>query len=270
MPLAGWVALAGLLALSGLFAALWWRSRRQASRLRHRLEVAALDLQRLQRSFAHFAPDALVERIIARGLHGGGEYKEITVLFADLVGFTPLAERLEPGALLEVLNGYYERMSRAISDHQGYVSTLLGDGILALFGALEPNPWHANDAVHAALAMRAELDDYNAELARRGLPTLALGIGLHRGSGVVGLVGSSEKQEFTLVGRTINVAARVSDLTRDHDGADILVTGDLRDVLAPQFVVHALPPARLRGIREPVPLFAVEGYHLDRASEAGP
>jgi adenylate cyclase len=267
MPLAGWVGLAGL-AAAGAFAALWWRSRRQTARLRHRLENAARDLQRLQRSFAHFAPDALVERIIARGLDGGGEHKDVTVLFADLVGFTPLAERIPPDELLGVLNGYYERMSLAISDHQGYVSTFLGDGILALFGALEPNPWHPNDAVHAALAMREALSGYNEELARRGLPTLALGIGLHRGRGVAGLVGSREKQEFTLVGRTINVAARVSDLTRDHD-ADILVTGELQAELAPQFVVHPLPPARLRGIAEPVSLFSVERYRLDRTGEAG-
>lgn len=266
MPAAVGVALVGV-AVAGVLVALWWRSRREIERLRGRLEAATLDLERLQQSFLPFAPEALVERIITGGMHVGGEHKEISVLFADLVDFTPLSERLEPDELLEVLNGYYERMSLAISDHQGYVSTLLGDGILALFGALAPNPWHANDAVHAALEMRAALEEYNTELARRGLPELALGIGVHRGSGVVGLVGSREKQEFTLVGRTINVAARVSDLTRDHDGADILVTGALRAALAPQFVLRELPPAELRGIAEPVSLFAVDRYERDRRVE---
>lgn len=266
MSLAAWVVLAGIAATTVL-AALWWRNRHEVQRLRKRLEAAAFDLQRLQHSFLPFAPEALVERILARGMDVGGEYKEISVLFADLVGFTPLAERLEPDELLEVLNGYYERMSLAISDHQGYVSTLLGDGILALFGALAPNPWHANDAVHAALAMRAALEEYNTELERHGLPELAVGIGVHRGSGVLGLVGSSERREFTLVGRAINVAARVSDLTRDYDGTDILVTGALRAALAPQFVLRELPSAELRGIAEPVSLFAVDRYERDRPHE---
>src|SRR5205823_551117 len=79
------------------------------------------------------------------------EKKEITVLFADLKGFTALGEGLAPAELVTVLNGYLARMSRAIVEHRGHVSKFLGDGILALFGALEANPWQTNDAIHAAL-----------------------------------------------------------------------------------------------------------------------
>src|SRR5262249_8895473 len=82
--------------------------------------------------------------------------------------FTPLAERLDPVVLVRVLNGHFERMSRAITDHRGHVAKLIGDGILALFGALEPNPWHANDAAHAALAMSARLVQRGAHA--RGAP----------------------------------------------------------------------------------------------------
>ena len=86
--------------------------------------------------------------------------------------------------------------------------------MVALFGALAPNPWQSNDAVYAALAMRESLAGYSRELQARGLPPLSIGVGLHRGSGVVGLVGSKDLMEFAFVGRTVNVSARVQELTR--------------------------------------------------------
>lgn len=130
--------------------------------------------------------------------------------------------------------------------------------MLAMFGALEPNPWQAADAVRAALAMRAELAEYNRELAKEGLPPLSMGVGLHRGTGVAGLVGSRELIQYAFVGRTINVAARIEELTRIH-GVDVLVTREVRDGLDPRFRLRELPPADLRGIVEPVAIFAVEG-----------
>ncbi len=251
--------LVGAVAIIALLALAFWRSRRQVRSLRRRIEATACDLEALQTSFTRFAPDEVVERIIASGVSGGGERKEVTALFVDLVGFTALSESVEPPVLLRILNGYFERMSRAITENRGHVSTFVGDGILALFGALRPNPWQANDAVHAALAMRRELADYNEELAAEALPRLALGVGIHRGFGVAGLVGSRELMQFAFVGRIVNLAARVQDLTRIHD-ADILVTGEVQKELDPRFSLRPLPPADVRGIREPVATFAVERW----------
>ncbi len=234
-------------------------ARRRAQRLRERLEAASAELERLELAFARFAPHAVVERVIARGVSTQGERKEVTVPFADLVDFTPLTERVDPAVLVGILNGYFERMSGAISEHQGHISTLIGDGILALFGAVEPNPWQSNDATHAALAMRAALAKYNGELAAAGLPTLAVGIGLHRGTGVAGLVGSQDLVQFTVVGSTVTIAARVQDLTRAH-GVDILATQAVRAALDPRFTLRPVPPGVLRGIADPVPLWAVEDF----------
>ena len=188
-----------------------------------------------------------------------GEKKSVTVLFADLVGFTPLCEQLEPTVLLRILNGYFERMSGVIGERNGYVSTLIGDGLLALFGAMHPNPWQVNDAVHAALAMRAALEEYNAGLAEQDLPPLSVGIGVHAGTGVAGLVGSRRRREFAFVGRTVNVAARVQDLTRVLD-ADIIVTEALRESLDPSFRLRALPETRVKGLASPLELHAVLGH----------
>jgi adenylate cyclase len=248
-----------------LLATRLWRARREAAQLRTRLEAAAMNLERLQMSFSRFAPEELVERIIASGLPTTGEKKEVTVLFADLVGFTALSESVEPSVLVKILNGYFERMSRVITDHRGHVSTFIGDGILALFGALEPNPWQGNDALHAALAMRSALEAYNRELGAQGLPQLSIGVGLHRGVGIAGLVGSEELKEFAVVGGTVNVAARVQDLTRVH-GVDILLTSEVRETLDRRFALRPLPPAELRGIAKPVTVFAAERFEAQESA----
>jgi adenylate cyclase len=251
--------LAALTVLLAVFALLLWRARAESTQLRRRVDAAATNLQHLQMSFSRFAPDEVIERIITDGVSSAGEKKEVTVLFADLVGFTALSEQLEATVLVRILNGYFERMSGAISAHRGHVSTFIGDGILALFGALAPNPWQANDAVQAALAMRAELDEYNRELSADGLPPLSIGVGLQRGTGVVGLVGSKDLMEFAFVGRTVNVAARVQDLTRQYP-ADIIVTEAVRETLDPRFVLRELPPTEVKGIAKPIAIHAVERF----------
>ena len=249
----------GAAALTLGFAAAWWRSRSRARVLREALEAKSQDLEHLQLSFARFAPEEIVERVVAEGVTEHGERKEATTLFADLVGFTTLSESIEPDVLVRILNGYFERMSRAITEHRGHISTFIGDGILALFGALQPNPWQANDAVHAALAMREELANYNRELAAEGLPTLSVGIGLHRGSGVAALVGSRDLTQFTFVGRIVNLAARVQDLTRQF-GVDILLTRAVKDTLDARFALRELPATSVRGIEGDVEIFAVESF----------
>ena len=250
------LALAGAITIVGL-AVFGWRTQHEAQRLRKRLEGAAGELQRLQMAFSRFAPDEVIERIIADGSADKGEKKEITVLFADLVGFTALSEAVEPTVLVRILNGYFERMSQAITDHRGYVSTFIGDGILAFFGATDPNPWQGNDAVHAALAMREALGDYNRDLDAEHLPALSIGIGLHRGTGVVGLVGSRQLKEFAFVGRTVNVAARVQDLTR-HFSTDIILTESLRKTINPRFALRALPDTIVKGVAKPLAIYAAD------------
>jgi adenylate cyclase len=257
MPEFAWPLAAGaLLATAGLVV---WRLWTERQRLRRRIDAATAELQHLQVSFARFAPTAVVENIAGRGRAPQAERRQVTVLFADLFGFTALSERLDPDVLVAVLNDYFVRMSRAIGEHRGHVSKFIGDGLMALFGALEPNPWQVNDAVHAALAMQRELATYNAELTARALPALRAGIGIHCGIAVAGLIGSDSLMEFTVIGRPINLASRVEGLTRTHQ-VDILITGAVRDALDPRFEVEELPARAVRGVAEPVVTYAVRGF----------
>lgn len=242
-----------------VLAVLALAARRRAANAGQRLQAAARELEALQQAFARFAPAAVVEDIIAEGVSQRSESKEVTVLFADLQGFTALAERLDPARLVAVLNGYFEAMSSAIASHRGHLAKFLGDGLLALFGALEHDPWQAHDAVRAALAMRRALADYNATLARDGVAPLVVGIGIHRGPVVAGVIGTAGLLEYGVIGRTVNVASRVEKLTRLH-GADILVTDAVRSALDPRVRLREQPPVAVKGIPEPLVTFAVEAW----------
>jgi adenylate cyclase len=245
----------------GALAAAVLRLRGERRILGRRLEQSARELDRLQRSFSRFAPAELVERIATEGLQAGGERREVTVLFADLRDFTQLSERLDPAAVLDMLNGYFLAMTAAIQSHHGHVTRLMGDGIMSVFGALERNPWHVQDAVEAALAMRESLARYNQSLRQRGLPELAFGVGIHCGPVIAGLVGSQSMQEFTVLGDVVNVASRVEALTR-RLGGDILVTDDVRSVLGDRFLMTAMPPADIKGKSRPVLTWAVQSLAL--------
>ena len=235
------------------------RHRRVVARLGARLDAASRSLEGLQHAFTRFAPATVVDDIIALGVSTRSEKKDVTVLFADLKGFTALAERLDPEVLVRVLNGYFERMSAVIRAEQGHVAKFIGDGLLALFGTLDANPWQTSDAVRAAVAMRGALGDYNATLARDGLTPLAMGIGIHRGTVVAGVIGSRELIEYGVIGSTVNVAARVEELTRVHD-VDVLVTAPVRTALDGRFRVRALAAVPVKGVSTPVETFAVERF----------
>jgi len=115
--------------------------------------------------------------------------------------------------------------------------------------------------VRAALAMREALEECNEELALAGQPALRVGIGLHRGVAVAGVIGSEELVEFTVIGSTVNLASRVEHLTRRH-AADILITAAVREALDARFALQELPAAAVAGISEPVVTYAVECVRL--------
>ncbi|MGH8631902.1 MAG: adenylate/guanylate cyclase domain-containing protein [Burkholderiales bacterium] len=251
-----------LIVLAAAAGLLVWQHQRLRA-LRARVEASAADLQRLQQSCAMLAPAGVVERLFSDGPESIAEHKTFTAMFTDLVGYTALGERLDPNALARVLNGYFQLVSDSVAEHRGRIGTFLGDGILIFFGALEPNPWQCDDAVEAALAIRAALKRYNAELDREGLPRIAIGAGIHRGPGLAGLIGSRDRREYTMVGPTLNLAARVQALTREH-GCDILLTESVREQLDPRFELAPMPAVPVKGIPEPVVTYAVRRGREDK------
>jgi class 3 adenylate cyclase len=249
--------LAALLALVLLSASVFG-ARRRTRQLEHLLADTDRKLEQLQRQFERFVPADVVERLT----EGHGVYapqrRQVTMLFADLRGFTTLCDRLDPALTVTILNDYFRRMNEAISRHHGHITELVGDGLLALFGALEPNPWQGRDSVLAALDMRAELERYNTQLRAQSLPELRFGIGIHSGEVVAGVMGTGELSKFSVTGDPINVASRVEGLTREHQ-VDLLITDEIRRTLDERFRLQPMPAVYVKGKPEAIQTYYVEG-----------
>jgi adenylate cyclase len=237
--------------LLGAGAGLWYYVRRVRT-LEQQLTDANQELEQLQRTFNRFAPAQVVDDILEKRTLDLAETREVTILFADLRGFTALSEQMEAPALVALLNRYFQRMDRAVDEHGGFISKFIGDGLLVLFGALHHNPWQATDAVEAAREMQRRVQDLDLDADVE----LSLSIGVHSGPVVAGIVGSFEVKEFTVVGRHVNLASRVEGLTRTH-GVDILITEAVRADLDPSIAVEEQPAVSVKGVQEPITTYAV-------------
>ena len=257
---AAWL-LGGALLIAGALAWSWLRRAREAETL---FAETRRKLEQLQREFERFAPPDLVERLTGGRGDVAPQRRQVTMLFADLRGFTSLCDRLDPALTVAILNGYFRHMSEAIDRHHGHITELVGDGLLALFGALESNPWQCRDAVLAALDMRAALAAYNEELQAKSLPRLQFGIGIHSGEVIVGVMGAGELNKFTVTGDPINVASRVEGLTREL-GVDLLISEEIRKALDAGFRLRTMPPVRVKGKPEPIQTYHVENNEGPRA-----
>ncbi|MDM0048075.1 adenylate/guanylate cyclase domain-containing protein [Variovorax sp. J22R115] len=256
MALAWVLAAVGAVVLSSL-AVLVLRGRRQNDQLEKLLLASDEKLEQLQRQFERFVPADVVERLTRTDDAFAPERRQVTMLFADLRGFTALCDRLDPAVTVSILNDYFRHMTVAITHHHGHVTEFVGDGLLALFGAMESNPWQARDAVLAALEMRAALARYNATLREKGLPELRFGIGIHGGEVVAGVIGTAGLSKFSVTGDPINVAARVEGLTSKYE-VDLLITEDIRRTVQDQFRLRPMPPAMVKGKAEPIQTYGVE------------
>jgi adenylate cyclase len=138
----------------------------------------------------------------------------VTVLICDLRGFTPLAETLEPEALTELLNSYFSEMVEAVTAHGGMVDKFMGDAVMAVFGLSDDIGDSAAAAVATALEMQTRLHGFNQRQREAGAPVLTNGVGIHCGEVVAGYIGSADRLEFTVIGPTVNLAARIENETR--------------------------------------------------------
>ena len=171
----------------------------------------------LRRTFSGYVGPQLLREILAGRVHSGlgGELRTVAILFADMRGFTSTSAALAPAEVIELLNRYFERVAAAIHAEGGMLNSIMGDGLMAIFGApkVMANPSAA--AFAAARRMLDMLPELNAELASEGRPQIAIGIGINVGEAVVGHVGSSARHEYSAIGDTTNIAARLEQLTKE-------------------------------------------------------
>ncbi len=180
---------------------------------------------------------------------------------ADVRGFTALTERLDPRDVLTILNAYLATMSETIEGYGGLIDAFIGDGILALFGALQTRDDDAQRAVACAIAMQKAVLGVNESSQARGLPIIEIGVGVASGEVVVGNIGSEKRSKHTAIGSAINLAARIESFT---GGGEILIspaTYDELDDLVDVDVVRELQPKGFDGVILARRISRIRGAH---------
>jgi adenylate cyclase len=198
------------------------------------LDKMSLGLQQredLKNALTRYVSEDILHEVIYAGKSGDlfSNRKKVTMLFADVRGFTSLSEQLSPEETVSLLNDYFEKMIEAVFKNNGHLNKFMGDGLMALFGALRDDDYQEEHAIQAALDMRTVLGELqkkwsaSQDKSRHGLIELRIGIGINTGLAIVGNIGSKQRMEFTAIGDAVNLASRLEHATREHD-VDILVS----------------------------------------------
>jgi adenylate cyclase len=213
--------------------------------------------QEAVKQFSRFLNPHVVQQLLANGgsLSGGGESRAVSVLFSDIRGFTSLSENRTPQEIVTLLNRYFTLQVQVVFRHGGTMDKFIGDCIMAFWGAPIDDPAHAKNAVLAALEMADVLQQFKIELDAVDL-NFDVGIGIHSGPAVVGLIGSNQRREYTAIGDTVNLASRIEGLTKGV--SRILVSSETMQLCGDAFNFKPFGSFEVKGREQDVSLFAPE------------
>ncbi|MDI9526056.1 MAG: adenylate/guanylate cyclase domain-containing protein [Pseudomonadota bacterium] len=183
-----------------------------------------------------------------------GEEKDLTILFSDIRDFTALAESMNPKQLSSFMNTYLTAMSDIVMSTGGMVDKYIGDAIVAIWGAPLDDPYHAGNAVKAALGMKQAVESLKEKWRRQGIPCVDIGIGINTGIASVGNFGSERRFEYTVLGDNVNLASRLEGLNKVY-GTPIIISQFTREALNGGFFCRKIDVVRVKGKTVPIEIF---------------
>jgi adenylate cyclase len=208
-------------------------------------------------NYSRFLPEYVVKQMLENpeSFKLGGVSQTITILFADIRGFTRISEHAPPEKIVNLLNRYFSAMTDIIFAHGGTLDKYLGDGLMALFGAPTATPDDASNALNAAVAMQRRMLAINRELRDEGFPEIGVGMGLHTGEVVVGYIGSDRRSEYTAIGDTVNTSSRLESNAR---GGEILISDATARAAHSRYKLQPREAIMVKNRQQPVNLWEVD------------
>jgi PAS domain S-box-containing protein len=212
----------------------------------------------IRETFGRYLTDEVVDAVLdsPTGLKMGGEKRKVSMLMADLRGFTSLSERLPPERVVAMLNRYLTTMVGVIKKYHGTIDDFIGDAIFVLFGAPVWKEDDAERAVACAIAMQLAMDSINDQNRAENLPAIEIGIGVHTGQVVVGNIGSPERMKYDVIGSQVNLTSRIQSCTT---GGQILISETTRQEAGRILKVGRQMEVKAKGVEHPITLFEVLG-----------
>ncbi|MBZ5674782.1 MAG: FHA domain-containing protein [Acidobacteriia bacterium] len=230
-----------------------------------REEISRQEVERA--NLSRYLPPQVVDLICSKGgsVELGGVLQPVTVLFADIRGFTPLSEQMDAREVVDLLNDFFGVMTAAIFQSQGTLDKFIGDCVMALFGAPIPSERSPRNALVAAVRMQQQVARLGEERVQRGLAPIRIGIGLHHGPAVVGNIGSAERMQYTAIGDTVNIAARL--VSRAEPG-QILVSEAMYKAAGGSDLFHDLGQVSVKGRDAQVRVYSVDWQRIVQSTPA--
>jgi class 3 adenylate cyclase/predicted small secreted protein len=230
----------------------------QLARAFTRMTEGLKDRDRIKDTFGRYLTQEVVKRLLDSkdGLRLGGETREISIIMSDLRGFTALTSTMSPEQVIKFLNRYLGKMVEIILDKRGIVDEIIGDGILAFFGAPEALENHPELAVSCALNMQIAMQEINAENEADGLPHLEMGVAVNTGEVVVGNIGSEKRAKYGAVGSQVNFTGRLESFTV---GGQVLISQGTYDLLSDILDVRDILEVAMKGVPGKVKLYDIRG-----------
>jgi adenylate cyclase len=227
-----------------------------------------LEKRRVRNLFSRFISPEMVDQMMStQDLNSLNKRSDISIIFSDIRGFTTLSEKLSPEDVVALLNPYLEAMSKVIYKHGGTVDKYEGDAIIAFFGEPVPFKDHAVRALRAALDMRVALDELRKQWEREGRHSqIEMGIGINSGEVFVGLLGSAQRINYTVIGDNANLASRLQDLTKTY-AWPILISESTYQQVKDEFDAEFADAVLVKGKTKPVNVYKVIGRKGARQAE---
>ncbi len=221
--------------------------------------------KRMKSMMYRYMTPGVAEQVMALGDDSlmVGERKEVTVLFSDIRGYTTLTESLGASEVLSLLNQYFETMVEAVFDHEGTLDKFIGDALMAVFGAPLPlSENHAWKAVQSALEMRRRLKEFNLHQRETNKPQVRFGIGLSSGEVVSGNIGSRKRMDYTVIGDTVNVSARLESATKEYL-CDVILSEHTYRLCRDRIIARELDRIKVKGKNQSLTIYELIGKSTD-------
>ncbi|NQW24480.1 MAG: adenylate/guanylate cyclase domain-containing protein [SAR202 cluster bacterium] len=228
-----------------------------------RVRIEQLNILQARSMLSRYLPNGVVKELLNDPVAAqlGAKRAEVTILFADIRGFTAISEKLEPEVVVGMLNEYLTVMTEIIFKHEGTIDKFEGDAILAFFGAPQAHDDDPERAVRTALEMRSQLDGLQDRWQELTKTSLKIGIGINCGAVMVGNIGSERRMDYTVIGDAVNLAARLQELTKEHD-APILISGEVASRLNGAASTRFIGKTEIRGRENAVDLYEVSELEM--------
>ncbi|MEO1403295.1 MAG: MASE1 domain-containing protein [Cyanobacteria bacterium J06635_1] len=235
---------------------------------RIKTEAALRESETLRETMYRYMSQDLAEQLLQSGTTTlGGARQFVSILFADIRGYTALTEQLQAEEVVELLNAYFENMVDVIFKHRGTLDKFIGDAIMAVFGSPISQADHAQRAVETALEMERQLVRFNVQQRRRNKPTIDIGIGINSDDVITGNMGSSKRMDFTAIGDGVNLTSRLEGATKLY-GCSIIISENTYQLCKENIWVRELDYVCVKGKTQPVNIYQVLGLRSQPLTDA--